>query len=373
MCTLAPPPPSVCCMRLCLCMCTDADMHACDPMPCGAPCHRWRAFKDMQPAWSEVNEIIDYWAADNATTHPRTYAGEWEDWLSVSRPGVFQDPDALLVGNARTAPTCRGCVAHNDTCKPSRDAKGVRSSSRGCGGGGSAAAHVGSLVACVVPSYPTVRADEYACYDDRRTQCLCCGSLSAVEEQTNMAMWAMWAAPLEMAADLRSISAASAKILQNPEVIAVNRAYIPSLHCPLPDTEFSESLLWCWAAGHAEDPLVYQARRVSNNDGLQVWQKRLVDGSVAVALYNAGESAVPRIPLIFETVGFSSVDRVMVRDLIGHQNLGTHVGELSINSSEGLTAADAVKSSSGAPAAPRPLLPPIEPHGVTLLKLSIAW
>ena len=123
------------------------------------------------------------------------------------------------------------------------------------------------------------------------------------------------------------------------------------------------------AAGHAEDPLVYQARRVSNNDGLQVWQKRLVDGSVAVALYNAGESAVPRIPLIFETVGFSSVDRVMVRDLIGHQNLGTHVGELDAQ----VTAADAVKSSSGAPAAPRPLLPPIEPHGVTLLKLSIAW
>ena len=47
----------------------------------------------MQPSWSEVNEIIDYWAADNATSHPRTYANEWEDWLSVSRPGVFQDPD----------------------------------------------------------------------------------------------------------------------------------------------------------------------------------------------------------------------------------------------------------------------------------------
>ena len=45
------------------------------------------------------------------------------------------------------------------------------------------------------------------------------------------------------------------------------------------------------------------------------------------------------------------------------------VGELDAQ----VTAADAVKSSSGAPAAPRPLLPPIEPHGVTLLKLSIAW
>ena len=71
----------------------------------------WRAYKDMQPEWSEVNDIIEYWAADNETAHPRLYANEWEDWLSVSRPGVFQDPDALLVGNgANTSVSCRQCL-----------------------------------------------------------------------------------------------------------------------------------------------------------------------------------------------------------------------------------------------------------------------
>ena len=66
-----------------------------------------------------------------------------------------------------------------------------------------------------------------------------------------------------------------------------------------------------------QDPLVYQARRISNGGGgggLQVWRKELVDGSVAVALYNAGggeSSAARMIPaLAFETVGFSSCDRV---------------------------------------------------------------
>ena len=37
---------------------------------------------------------VRYWAADNETAHPRHYPTEWEDFLSISRPGVFQDPDA---------------------------------------------------------------------------------------------------------------------------------------------------------------------------------------------------------------------------------------------------------------------------------------
>ena len=151
----------------------------------------WRAYKDMQPAWSEVDDIINYWAADNESAHPRLYAREWEDWLSVSRPGVFQDPDALLVGNANTSTSCRECL--NNT-------------------------------------------EGQTCVDRERPDvpCICCGSLSLVEEQTNMVMWAMWAAPLEIAADLRSIAPSSAAILRNPEVRRaptrpLARA-VPSLH-----------------------------------------------------------------------------------------------------------------------------------------------
>ena len=45
----------------------------------------WRTFKDMQPVWSEVQDIIDYWAADDTESHALTYPSEWEDFLSVSK------------------------------------------------------------------------------------------------------------------------------------------------------------------------------------------------------------------------------------------------------------------------------------------------
>ena len=59
--------------------------------------------------WSQIKAIIDYFAADNETTHPKLYPNEWEDFLSVAKPGVTQDPDALLVGNAFTSASCRQC------------------------------------------------------------------------------------------------------------------------------------------------------------------------------------------------------------------------------------------------------------------------
>jgi hypothetical protein len=66
----------------------------------------WRTFADMQPIWSEVQAIIDYWAADDPETHPQMYPNEFADFLSASRPGAVQDPDALLVGNVRRLDSC---------------------------------------------------------------------------------------------------------------------------------------------------------------------------------------------------------------------------------------------------------------------------
>ena len=47
--------------------------------------------------------------------------------------------------------------------------------------------------------------------------------LSHSEEQTQFALWAIFAAPLFMSNDLRMISAESKEILQNREIIAVNQ------------------------------------------------------------------------------------------------------------------------------------------------------
>ena len=135
-----------------------------------------------------------------------------------------------------------------------------------------------------------------------------------------MAMWSMWSAPLEIAADLRSIPPASAAILKNPEVIRVN-----------------------------QDPLVSQARRVYKHaDGMQLWRKRLVDDSLAVALFNGGAASRAGVQLAFEDVGFTDVDRVAVRDLVRQVDLGMHVGRLV-------------------------LAEPIPSHGVVLLNVSVVW
>jgi hypothetical protein len=229
-----------------------------------------------------LKAIINFWAADDEATHPKLYANEWEDFLTVSRPGVFQDPDALLVGNVMDQHSCRACAGRTDKSQmcPARDEE---------------SGHLNYAIPC-----------------------MCCGSLSPTEEQTNMVMWAMFAAPLEIAADLRSISNASAAILKNREVIAVN-----------------------------QDPLVIQARRVSNVTGLQVWSKRLVDDSVAVALYNSNDEAHP-VPVIFEQVGFTSCDQVLVRDLVRQKDLGVFTG--------GITLDDFIPA-----------------HGSALLNLSIVW
>ena len=47
--------------------------------------------------------------------------------------------------------------------------------------------------------------------------------LSHSEEQTQFALWAIFAAPLFMSNDLRAISTESKEILQNREIIAVNQ------------------------------------------------------------------------------------------------------------------------------------------------------
>ena len=106
---------------------------------------------------------------------------------------------------------------------------------------------------------------------------------------------AMFAAPLEIAADVRRMPNASAAILLNREVIGVN-----------------------------QDPLVKQGRRVSNDGGksaltsseaiiscsktltrvagVNIWKKDLVDGSVAVAVYNSRNETGAETELVFETV-----------------------------------------------------------------------
>jgi len=124
-------------------------------------------------------------------------------------------------------------------------------------------------------------------------------SLSYEESKTQFALWAIFAAPLFMSNDLRTLSSKAREILLNTEIIAVN-----------------------------QDPLGQQGRRIYNNNGLQVWYRVLYDGSFAVVLYNSNTDGIPhRITANFDSMqlGPPSGLSYKVRDLYLHKDMGTFV------------------------------------------------
>jgi hypothetical protein len=93
--------------------------------------------------------------------------------------------------------------------------------------------------------------------------------VSPAEEQTQMAIWALSAAPLIMGNDMRNVSAASKAILFNERAIAVS-----------------------------QDPLGKMGIRLTPNQQKQVWARTLTPNAgktrkAAVGLFNAGEDAPP--------------------------------------------------------------------------------
>ena len=81
--------------------------------------------------------------------------------------------------------------------------------------------------------------------------------LTLTESRSHFSMWCMLAAPLIAGNDISTMNDSIKNILTAPELIAVD-----------------------------QDSLGLQATRVRNVGGLQVWQKPLADGSIAVALLN---------------------------------------------------------------------------------------
>ncbi|WP_034157114.1 hypothetical protein [Sphingomonas sp. ERG5] len=95
--------------------------------------------------------------------------------------------------------------------------------------------------------------------------------MSHDEYTTHMTLWAMSAAPLLMGHDLRKTAPHALKLLENRDVIAVD-----------------------------QDRLGLQGRLVRRDGAVDIWSKPLADGSVAIALFNRGETEA--------RVGFLSAD-----------------------------------------------------------------
>jgi len=117
------------------------------------------------------------------------------------------------------------------------------------------------------------------------------GGMNHDEYLTHMSLWVLLAAPLLAGNDLSKMSPETLDILTNKEVVAVD-----------------------------QDIKGLQGRRVAQEGPLEVWAKPLADGSVAVGLFNRGESANP-ITINLKDIGMRK--SVHIRDLWQHRDLGS--------------------------------------------------
>jgi alpha-galactosidase len=116
------------------------------------------------------------------------------------------------------------------------------------------------------------------------------GLLTTSQDRAQFSLWSVMAAPLLTDNDVRSMSPATAAILTNREVIAVD-----------------------------QDSAGRQGVRISNRGGHQVWLKRLANGSVAVLFLNTGPASA-RITASASRVGLPARRRYAVRDLWRHRS-----------------------------------------------------
>jgi alpha-galactosidase len=120
------------------------------------------------------------------------------------------------------------------------------------------------------------------------------GGMNHDEYVTHMSLWVLLAAPLLAGNDLAKMTPETLSILTNKEVVGVD-----------------------------QDAKGEQGQRVSQEGPLEVWAKKLADGSVAVGLFNRGESTNP-VTVNFKDLGVQT--SAQVRDLWEHKNLGSFKG-----------------------------------------------
>jgi len=130
------------------------------------------------------------------------------------------------------------------------------------------------------------------------------GGCTDAEYRSHFSLWCLLAAPLMIGCDVRAINQTTRDILLNREVIAVN-----------------------------QDPLGRQGYRVGRTDWaweiVEAWAKPLVDGSIAVGLFNLGERNNRRATIAWESLGLHDRRPCIVRDLWKGEDLGAFTGSFS--------------------------------------------
>ncbi|HEY1791262.1 MAG TPA: putative Ig domain-containing protein [Verrucomicrobiae bacterium] len=122
--------------------------------------------------------------------------------------------------------------------------------------------------------------------------------LTPDEEYTHMTLWCLDSAPLLLGNDLTSMDAFTLNVLENDEVLAVD-----------------------------QDSLGEQGRCVARGDGFLIYKKQLEDGSVAVGLFNTGETTTN---IVAKWSDLKIHGRRHVRDLWRQKDLGKFKDEFSM-------------------------------------------
>ena len=123
-------------------------------------------------------------------------------------------------------------------------------------------------------------------------------NLTPNEQITHITLWSLQAAPLLIGADLSQADGFTVNLLGNPEVLAVN-----------------------------QDPLGAAAGRLRGDGRVDIWARRLSDGTMAVGLFNRAPIAMP-IAVKLSELGLSGAQPV--RDLWQHRDLPSARDEISV-------------------------------------------
>lgn len=136
-------------------------------------------------------------------------------------------------------------------------------------------------------------------------------NLSADEQYTHISLWSLLSAPLLLGCDLDKIDPFTLNLITNDEVIDID-----------------------------QDALCKQATRVYSKDSLDVYEKPLEDGNIAVGLFNR---SMNKANIVATWKDLDITDKCKIRDLWRQKDLGIHSEKFQAE---------------------------VEPHGVVLVKLS---
>jgi alpha-galactosidase len=121
--------------------------------------------------------------------------------------------------------------------------------------------------------------------------------LTPDEQYTHISLWCLLCSPLLIGCDMTRLDDFTLNLLTNDEVLEVS-----------------------------QDPLGKQARRAAKTDNIEVWAKAMEDGSMAVGLFNRGESEAT-VAAKWPDLGLSG--KQIVRDLWRQKDLGEFDNEFT--------------------------------------------